>query len=87
MIIDTYSYLLYKQSENCKQPQASHPFSRRMNILCIDYISITYHMRTHRYVATLDLIPKSALNKTYRYTEGALYINGLIFFECYICIS
>ena len=65
-----------KQSENCKQPPALPPplrFSRRMYILCIDYSSNAYDMPIPRYIATLALMPKSALNKYWRYIEGALY--------------
>ena len=69
-----------KQIENCKQPSAPPPlFSRRIYILCIDHILNAYDMPIPRYIATLALKPKSALNKCWLYIEGALYF--LNFFE------
>ena len=45
-----------------------------MYILRINYSSNAYDMPIPRYIATLALMPKSALNKYWRYIEGALYI-------------
>ena len=42
-------------------------------IVLIVFIS-TYDMPIPRYIATLVLMPKSALNKSWRYIEGELYI-------------
>ena len=65
-----------KQSENCKQPSSTPPpFSRRMNILYIDNRSNAYDMVIPRYIAILALMPKSALNKSWRYIERALYMS------------
>ena len=44
-----------------------------MNILCIGYSSNAYYMPIPRYISTLALMPKSALNKSWQYLEGALY--------------
>ena len=45
-------------------------------ILCIDYSLNAYDIPIPRYIATLALMPKSALNKCWRYIEGALYIKN-----------
>ena len=39
-----------------------------------------YNMPIPRYIATLALMPKSALNKCWRYIEGALYLCFIIYF-------
>ena len=75
-----------KQSENCKHPSAPptplfHVHS--MYILCINYSSNAYDMPIPRYIATLALMPKSALNKYWRYIEGALYITSVIVLQKY----
>ena len=64
-----------KKSENFNQPPATPPpFSaRRMYILCIDYNLNVYDTPIPCYIATLALMKKSALNKCWRYIEGALY--------------
>ena len=51
-----------------------------MYILCIDNNSHAFHssvprdMSVPRYIADLALMPKSALNKCWRYIEGAMYL-------------
>ena len=55
---------------NCKQPPASPLFSRRMTISLFSLNA--YDMPIPRYIATLALMPKSTLNKSWRYIEGAL---------------
>ena len=49
-----------------------------MYILCINYSLNAYDMPIPRYIATLALMPKSALNKYWRYIEGTLYIQVLL---------
>ena len=56
-----------------------------MYILCIDYSSNAYDMPIPRYIATLALMPKSALNKYWRYIEGALYIHR--FAQAYLLLE
>ena len=51
-----------------------------MNILCIDCDSNTYDMPIPRYIATLALMPKSALNKSWRYIEGGTVT--AVFYTC-----
>ena len=80
-----------KQSENCKYPSAPPPpLSRKMYILCINYSSNAYDMPIPRYIATLALMPKSALSKYWRYSEGALYMFGFLqgkkLNQLYICM-
>ena len=64
-----------KQSENCKRLQAPLPPPfHGINTLYIDYSLNAFDMPIPRYIAILALMPKSALNKSWRYIEGALYI-------------
>ena len=73
-----------KQSENCKHPSAPPPPFFTENVHSLYQL---YDMPIPRYIATLALMPKSALNKYWRYIEGALYNTlTLLYYTNVLCL-
>ena len=71
-----------KQSEKCKRPPSTHTLFHGEWTFSI---SITaYVMPIPLFIATLSLMPNSALNKSWRYIEGALYEYAFTYMLSYV---